>query len=233
MTERTTILAIGAHPDDVEFGCGAAVIKEIQRGNRVKILVLSRGEAGTSGTPEIREQESRAAAKLMGAAIEFLDFGGDCHLEYAGTTAMTLARELRQFRPRIVLAPTLDENQHPDHPKVGRMVRDAARYARYGGLAALKDLPPHAIAALYFYPVTRSAAQPDVIVDVSDVREQWEAAMRCHASQFTTKNYLELQLARAHYLGLSIGVEYAVGLYRNDPMHLDALSDITRSARNF
>src|SRR6202453_1006336 len=72
------LLAIGAHPDDIEFGCAPVLIKEIQKGNQVKLLVLSLGEAGTSGTPQIRERESRDAAAKMGAAIEFLDFGGDC-----------------------------------------------------------------------------------------------------------------------------------------------------------
>ena len=74
------ILAIGPHPDDIEFGCAPILIKEIRRGTRCDMLVLSRGEAGSAGTPEGREQESRKAARLMGASIEFLDFGGDCHL---------------------------------------------------------------------------------------------------------------------------------------------------------
>ena len=69
------ILAIGPHPDDIEFGCAPILIKEVRRGNSVRMLVLSRGEAGSAGTPEGREQESRNAARLMGASIEFLDFG--------------------------------------------------------------------------------------------------------------------------------------------------------------
>ena len=91
------ILAIGPHPDDVEFGCSALLIKEVKKGNQVKILVLSRGEAGTKGTPEIREQESRDAAKIIGAEIEFLDFGGDCHIVNSPENGMTIARQIRGF----------------------------------------------------------------------------------------------------------------------------------------
>ncbi len=71
------ILAIGPHPDDIEFGCSPILIKEARSGNQVRMLMLSRGEAGTAGTPEGREEESRSAARLMGASIDFLDFGGD------------------------------------------------------------------------------------------------------------------------------------------------------------
>ena len=70
-------LAVGAHPDDIEFGCAAALIKEVKRGNEVRLIVLSRGEAGSAGTPEIREAEARDAARKIGASIEFWDFRGD------------------------------------------------------------------------------------------------------------------------------------------------------------
>ena len=66
------ILAVGAHPDDIEFGCAHVLIQEVRKGNNVKLLVLSRGEAGSNGTPEARESEARAAAKLIGADIDFL-----------------------------------------------------------------------------------------------------------------------------------------------------------------
>lgn len=76
------LLAFGAHPDDLEFGIGGLMIKEIEKGNNVKYIVCSLGEAGSAGTPEGRKQESIEAAKISGAEIEFLDFGGDCHIQY-------------------------------------------------------------------------------------------------------------------------------------------------------
>jgi LmbE family N-acetylglucosaminyl deacetylase len=142
------ILAVGAHPDDIEFGCAHVLIKEARKGNRIRMLVLSRGEAGSNGTPESREAESREAAKKIGAAIEFLDFGGDCHMEQTPSNALRIAAEIRKFQPSIVLAPHTAENQHPDHPVVGRLTRDACRLARYGGLGDLKGTPSRRISGL-------------------------------------------------------------------------------------
>ncbi len=230
----TQILAIGAHPDDVEFGCSAILIKEIRKGNRVKLLVLSRGEAGTGGTPELREQESREAARMMGAEIEFLDFGGDCRIEYTVENRFRIAAEIRKLRPAIVLAPNISENQHPDHAAVGKLTRDACRLARYGGLDALKPAPVHKIDNLYFYNITQHiGAIPDIVIDISDVAGVWEAVMRSHGSQTAQKNYIDLQKTGARLLGLTIGVEFAAGLFANDPVRVDHLSDIALSSRNF
>lgn len=228
------ILAVGAHPDDIEFGCAPLLLREAKGGHELKLLVLSRGEAGTAGTPEQREQEARAAAALMGAQVEFLDFRGDCHLEVNPGNTLRLAAEIRRCQPQMVLAPNLAENQHPDHTAAGKLVRDACRLARYGGLADLKTLPPHAISQLYFYDVTQHGVRaPDVVVDVSDVAETWQEVMRCHASQTESKSYVELQLSAARLLGLSIGVEYAAGVYVNDPVRVGRLSDLPLSSRNF
>jgi len=228
------ILAIGAHPDDVEFGCAGVLISEKRQGNSVKILVLSKGEAGTNGTPAEREMESRRAAEIIGAEVEFLDFGGDCHVDYTPANAIRIAGEIRAYRPDIVLAPHLDENQHPDHARVGKLTRDAARLSRFGGLQELRALPVHAIRNLYYYAVTQEfGITPDVIVDISSVKDAWEQAMLCHATQGKTKRYAETRLAVARSLGLLTGVEYALGLYRNDPVFVNCLSDLQGSSRNF
>lgn len=229
------ILAVGPHPDDVEFGCAPLLIQEIQNGNQVGIVVLSKGEAASSGTPEQRAEEARQAARLIGAEIGFLDFGGDCHIRHTPENAMAIAREIRRFRPNIVLAPNpVDENQHPDHVAGGRIVRDAARLARYGGLENLRDLPTHPIDQLYYYSITQSfGAKPDIVIDVSNVKELWQAVMSCHKTQMKTKAYVDLVNARARALGSAIGVHSAVGLWVNDPVRLSSLSSVTLSSRNY
>jgi len=228
------ILAVGPHPDDVEFGCAPVLIQEAQKGNLVKILVLSEGEAATSGTPEERAQEAREAARLIGAEVGFLDLGGDCHLRYSPENSIAIARQIRLDRPSIVLAPHLDENQHPDHASVGRMVRDGARLARYAGLEELRGLAPHSIGHLYFYSITQSfGAEPDIVIDISAVEDLWEAVMRCHRTQMKTKAYLDLVKARARFLGSAIGTSAAVGLWMNDPVRLESISDLTLSSRNY
>lgn len=232
------ILAVGAHPDDIEFGCAHVLIQENRKGNGIKLLVLSRGEAASNGTPESREAEARVAAKLMGAEIDFLDFGGDCHIEQKPENALKLAHEIRKYQPAIVLAPHTNENQHPDHSIVGKLVRDACRLARYGGLDSLKGFSlagtaPHVISALYYYPITKEFGEPDIVIDVSDAVKDWEAAMLAHASQMKSRSYVDLRLSAARNLGLSIGVEYAAGFYVNDPVRVGALSDFTLSSRYF
>lgn len=227
------ILAIGPHPDDIEFGCAPILIKEVRKGNAVKMVVLSRGEAGTAGTPELREQESREAAELMGASIDFLDFGGDCHIEHTPQNAFKIALEIRRFKPALVLAPHPQENQHPDHLAVGKMVRDACRFARYGGLEELKPHPVHKIANLLFYNITQHLQKPEIVIDISDVVVEWEAVMNCHRSQVASKSYIDLQKTGARLLGLSSGVAYAIGLFANDPLHLEAMSDLKLSSRSF
>lgn len=228
------ILVFGPHPDDIEFGCAPVLIKEIERSSRVKMLVLSRGEAGTSGTPEGREQEARAAAKVIGAEIDFLEFGGDCHIEYRPENTIRVAAEIRKERPDIVLAPNPSENQHPDHVAVSHLVRDACRLARYGGLTELRSLPSHQIGSLLFYNITAHLGRvPDIVIDVSDVGAKWEAAMRCHSSQIASKSYLDLQMTAARALGLIIGTDLAIGLFTNDPIRVSDLSAVARSAREF
>jgi bacillithiol biosynthesis deacetylase BshB1 len=237
--ESRRVLAIGAHPDDVEFGCGGILIKEAGRGHAVTVLNLTRGESGTHGSAQERQREAQAAAERMGTALEFLDLGGDARIEDHPRNALEIARAIRRLRPHFLLAPSPEENQHPDHHKAGRLTRDAARLARYGGLKDLEALPPHAIDALFFYDITGTSAGTAlahlarIIVDVSDVFETWRAAMECHASQMKTRDYVELQVAKARVLGAEIGAAYAMAVRANDALRLEALSDLRGSGRRF
>jgi LmbE family N-acetylglucosaminyl deacetylase len=114
------------------------------------------------------------------------------------------------------------------------MVRDACRFARYGGLDALSDLPVHKIDNLYFYTITQHLIRrPDIIIDISEVAAEWEEVMQCHKSQVQFKSYIDLQKTAARLLGISIGTEYAIGVYTNDAMRLHNLSDIQLSSRSF
>jgi len=229
------ILAFGPHPDDIEFSCAPVLIQEVALGHDVQIVVCSCGEASTTGTPAQREAEARAASSVIGAKLEFLNLGGDCCIEYNASNRLAVAAAIRFHRPDVLLAPLTVENQHPDHAAVGRLVRDAARLARYGGVQGLEGLSPHVISHLYYYSITAAfeGGRPDVVIDVTPVREQWQAAIACHASQLRTRAYPELVLARARTLGASIGVEYAVGLWANDPLRLRSLADIPLSSRHF
>lgn len=232
------LLVFGAHPDDVEFGCGAVVAQEARLGRPVHLVICSKGEAGSRGTPEERVIEAEKAAALLGASLEFIQLDGDAHLEIKAAHAIRLAAILRRIRPGIVLAPSLVQNQHPDHWRLGTLVRDASRLARYGGLAELRDQPAHAIAQLFFYAVSPDTEPADIsplLVDVSapEVVAAWTAAMEAHATQVSARGYVELQLSRSRMLGLRAGVAHAMALFPNDPPLFDSLSPISGSARRF
>lgn len=232
------LLAFGAHPDDIEFGCGGVVAVETQAGRPAHLVVCSRGEAATHGTPEQRTREAEAAAACLNATLEWLELDGDAHLELRVAHTLKLAAIIRRRQPAWVVAPSLVPNQHPDHARLGSLVRDAARLARYGGVAELRDLPPHAIAGLFYYAVTPEAEPRDispVLVDVSApaIITAWTAAMRAHASQTGALQYVELQITRARLHGLRSGLEYAVPLFPNDPLVLGTLGQLGVTARRY
>ena len=236
--ELAPLLAFGAHPDDLEFGCGGIIASETRAGRNVHFVICSRGEAGTHGTPRLRTAEAKKAAKILGATIEFIELDGDAHLEIRAAHAIKLAEILRRVRPGIVLAPSVVENQHPDHWRLGKLVRDAARLARYGGLKELRRSPPHAIEQLFFYAVTPEAEPRDissVLIDVSapEIISAWTAAMEAHASQVGARNYIELQITRARLLGTRAGIGHAVALFPNDPLVIESLAQLNRGARRF
>jgi LmbE family N-acetylglucosaminyl deacetylase len=237
-TETAPLLAFGAHPDDIEFGCGGVVARETRAGRKAHFVICSRGESATHGKPEQRVAEAEKSATLLGATVEFIELDGDAHLELRAAHAIKLAGILRRVKPGIVLAPTLVENQHPDHARLGRLARDAARLARYGGLPELREQPAHSIEQLFFYAVAPEAEPSDitpVLIDIStpEILVAWTAAMEAHPSQTSNRKYVELQLARVRLRGLSAGVEHAMALFPNDPLLFDSLRSTGRGSRRF
>jgi len=236
--ETPPLLVFGAHPDDIEFGCGGVIARETSTGRKAHSVVCSRGETGTHGKPEQRVAESKAAAELLGATIEFIELDGDAHLEIRVPHAIKLAAIIRRLRPSTVLAPSCIENQHPDHARLGQLVRDAARLARYGGFKELLEQQAHAIEQLFFYAVTPDGEPGDVtpiLIDVSSpqIISAWTAAMNAHASQTSAIKYVELQLTRARLLGARAGVEYATALFPNEPLLFESLAQAGKGARRF
>lgn len=172
------VLAIGAHPDDVELGCGATVAKLARAGRRVGILHLTRGEAGTRGTAEERRREAEQAAGILGAAhLEIFDFG-DGALRTGVAEEEALVELLRRLRPELVLAPT-PEDRHPDHGRAHRLVRDACFYA---GLARRGGGRPHRPAALFAY-MQHDHFVPAFVVDVTESWALKMAALDAYGSQ--------------------------------------------------
>jgi bacillithiol biosynthesis deacetylase BshB1 len=229
------ILVFGAHPDDAEFGMGASIVKFVRGGASVAVSVLTRGEAGTFGTPGQREKEMRAAAAKAGCELEVLSFH-DCRIFDSYETRVRLAEVIRKFRPRIVFAPYhtnpashKDGAAHPDHTATGTIARSACRYARFAGLKELAGEPWNTEHLLY-YMVPRSV-RPNLVNDVTANMDEWESIARCHESQMSLRDgkVLEgLRRFRESY-GTLIGVAYAEAFCVEEPIVFDLAHFMTTS----
>lgn len=222
------ILAIGAHPDDTEFGCGGIIASQAARGHSIVIVDLTHGEKGTNGTPEERRAEGLAAAAVVGAKRVVLDFP-DCQVMDTYEGRLKLVRVIREFKPRLVLAPNYEGWQtHPDHTACGAMARFACRYSRFANI--LPELPIHRPAGILHY-IPRMDKHPTFIIDVSDHIETWKKMMEAHASQLRTFPYSDWVLKHAASLGTLIGRPYAQGLYAGNPVVVDDLLGVAASTR--
>ncbi|HXT51112.1 MAG TPA: bacillithiol biosynthesis deacetylase BshB1 [Thermoanaerobaculia bacterium] len=178
MSEPLDVLAIGAHPDDAELGCGGTLALLAQAGKRVGLLHLTTGEAGSRGTAEGRRREAENAAAALGAvALAFLDCG-DGGLRNGTVEEDALIAELRRLRPELVLGPT-PADRHPDHGRAHRLVADACFYA---GLARRGAGKPHRPAAVFSY-MQHDPFAPSFIVDVSTAWEAKQRALDAYESQ--------------------------------------------------
>jgi LmbE family N-acetylglucosaminyl deacetylase len=234
---KLRILGVGAHPDDLEFGCGGVLLAEAARGSEISLCICSRGEAGSNGAPNERDAEARSAAQILGAKIDFLEMGGDAHLEICAVNNIAMARQIRTARPDVLLSPVASPDQHPDHIVVSHLCRNAVRLARYGGLAELRDLSPHRIRRHLEYAITPSAEsgqeQRTIRVDISEYFSRWVELMGCHQTQLRTRRYIELQTARARLLGLESGIEYAQALYATDAFLIKNFAELPPSVHLF
>jgi bacillithiol biosynthesis deacetylase BshB1 len=191
MTDALDALAVGAHPDDVELGCGGTVALLAAQGHRVGILHLTSGEAGTRGSARRRRAEAGVAAAALGCAeLVFLDCG-DGALRTGMAEEEALVAELRRLRPRLVLGPT-PRDRHPDHGRAHALVEAACFYAGLSsrGLASHgtgsygpgAGPPPHRPAAVFSY-MQHDPFEPAFIVDVTAAWEAKNRALDAYASQ--------------------------------------------------
>lgn len=221
---KLDILAIGAHPDDIELGCGATIAKEISLGKKVGVLDLTRGELGTRGSAEIRDQEAAKSAKILGLTIrENLAFA-DGFFTNDKEHQLKIIEIIRKYQPNIILCNAI-EDRHIDHSKGSELVSNAAFLS---GLRKIKTTlnekkqthwrPKH----VYHY-IQWNNIKPDFVVDVSDFINVKLNAVKAYSSQFynpdsdepispiTSKNFLDSITYRAQDLGRLIHVEYAEG----------------------
>ena len=225
---KLDILAIGAHPDDIELGCSGTIITETRNGKKVGIVDLTEGELGTRGSVEARYKEAAEAAKIMGVLVRENLQLPDGFFENNPASQMKLIRVIRKYQPEIILA-NAPEDRHPDHGRASRLILDASFLA---GLRKVNTeesgKQQEAWRPKYvFHYIQDRYLEPNFVVDITDVFEERMRAIAAYATQFYTENYvvdddmpqsyistpvfLESIIARARMMGKRIGVKFGEG----------------------
>jgi N-acetylglucosamine malate deacetylase 1 len=226
------VLAVGAHPDDVELGIGGLLHKLSQQGHRIVLLDLTRGEMGTRGTPELRMQEAAKAAEVLGVAERAqagLPDGGVANTQEQQRRVIPF---LRQFRPKVLLFPN-EPDRHPDHAAAHALLRDANYFA---GLAKIDtQQEPYRCPRSYCYHPYTEETMPSVVIDIGAHFEAKMKALQAYASQFynpefeggdtkiASKEFWGSIQTRAAYWGSRIQADYAEALYADGPIAVDTL----------
>jgi bacillithiol biosynthesis deacetylase BshB1 len=233
---KLDILAIGAHPDDVELGCGATLAKEIHQGKRVGILDLTRGELGTRGSAEIRDKEAAKAATILGVAVRLnLEFADGFFVNNTASQ-LEIIKVIRKYQPTIVLCNAIDD-RHIDHGKGSKLASDACFLS---GLAKIETIfegnnqKAWRPKQVYHY-IQWKNLEPDVVVDVTGFLEQKLKAVFAYESQFhnsdsdepdtpiSSTNFKESITYRAQDMGRLIGVAHGEGFTAERYVAVDSL----------
>jgi N-acetylglucosamine malate deacetylase 1 len=177
------VLAVFAHPDDAELLCGGALARSVDRGERVGILDLTRGELGSRGSPELRAREAEAASRVLGVHVRRNVGLPDGRVDDSHPARRAVAAALRQLRPRVVVTHWL-EGRHPDHRAAARLVTAAAFLAGLRNLDAPGE-PFRPVRMVHAIAFREDAPPPSFVVDVTDTVDRKLAALACFESQFS------------------------------------------------
>ena len=196
MIQTMTILAIGAHPDDIEYGCAGTLIKYAERGHHIYLMVLTSGQEG--GSSEIRKQEQENAAELM--SVQKIFWGGyhDTQLPLNKELIEKIEEVLGEVNPDLILV-NYGDDTHQDHRILTQATMSATRYVRN---------------VLFFEVPTTQNFNPQVYVDISDTLERKSQVLNAHASQVMKTNIedmyiIELAQANATFRGIQGRVKFA------------------------
>jgi bacillithiol biosynthesis deacetylase BshB1 len=234
---KLDLLAIAPHPDDVELTCGGTLIKMAQKGYKVGVLDLTRGEMGTRGTPEIRRHEAAAAARVMGLAVRGNLGLPDAGLEVNEEYKLAVARKIREWQPRTVIVPYW-EGRHPDHYTASRLSYEGCF------LAGLKKLPiegePFRPFKMLYAAAYDESVQPNLAVDITAQYNRRRRAILAYKSQFQparkdrkSKVFIPLDALEermsvmAQHYGRMIDVKYAEGFVVREITQIEDVVTLT------
>jgi len=236
---KLDILAFGAHPDDVELGCSGTIAKEVSLGKTVGIIDLTRGELGTRGSVEIRDNESRLAAKILGVSVRENLNMRDGFFVNDEAHQLEIIKQIRKYRPEIVICNAI-EDRHIDHAKGSKLVSDSCFLS---GLIKIETKLEGQFQEAWrpkmvYHYIQWKNIEPDFVVDISDFIKQKTESILAYSSQFysensnepitpiATKNFLESINYRSQDFGRLVGVEYAEGFTTERYLAVNSLSDL-------
>ena len=231
---KIDILVFGAHPDDVELGCGGTVIKLISQGKKVAIIDLTKGELGTRGTPQTRKEECKNATKILGVETrENMDFK-DGFFENDEKHKLALIKKIREYCPEIVIT-NAPSDRHPDHSRASQIVLDACFLSGLEKIETKQKIwRPKAI---YHY-IQFNNLKPDLVVDISLQMDKKLEAVTAYKTQFydaesnetetiiSKKGFLKSVKYRAQDLGRLSNCEHAEGFIAHQMLKIDSFFDL-------
>ena len=236
---KVDILAIAAHPDDIELSCSGTIMKQIELGKTVAIVDLTKGELGTRGSAKLRMKESLEASKVMGIhARENLGLA-DGFFTGCEDEIKLLATMIRKYQPEIVLANAMND-RHPDHGRAGKFISDACFYSGLRKIETSIDGQTQEAwrpKAIYHY-IQDYFHQPDFVVDITPYIERKMDTIKAFGSQFYDPNSKEPQSpisgegffdfikGRAMQYGRLINSQFGEGFTVERPIAVNDLSDI-------
>ena len=236
---KLDILAFGAHPDDVELGAAGTIAKEISLGKKVGIIDLTRGELGSRGSAEIRDEEAKNGAEILGVAVrENLRFS-DGFFVNDEKHQIEIIKLIRKYKPEIVLCNAIDD-RHIDHGKGSKLVSDACFLS---GLVKIEtsfdgEKQDHWRPKQVYHYIQWKNIEPDFVVDITGFMDKKLDSVLAYSSQFydpnskepttpiTSKNFLDSIKYRAEDLGRLVGVDFAEGFTVERYLAVNSLSDL-------
>lgn len=237
---QVDVLAVFAHPDDLELTVGGTMLRMKSLGYRTGGLDVTRGEMGTRGTVEGRAKEAEDAAKILKLDVRENLGLADGHVFVDDPSRTAMVKAFRRLKPKVILTHQLDD-PHPDHDHIAKLVREAAR------LASMRNYDPDSGADVIQVPkvahnIFSRRVEPSFVVDISEFLVDKMAAIRAHASQFhnpnstepetrlTNKLFLDELENRSRYFGSLIGVEAGEPFYVREALNItDPIDLLTRS----
>ncbi len=226
---KVDVLAFGAHPDDVELGCGGTLYKLKKLGYRTAIVDLTEGELSSRGSVPERYRESARAAEILQADIRRNLKIPDGNITVDWPNREKIIRQVRELKPALVFAPYPDD-RHPDHIHTGRLVTEGCFYS--GLKKILPEIPHHRPFRVIYY-MAKYEFEPAFVVDITEEFEMKQKALRAYQSQFYNPDWPEEQTFvssrwfmdavefRARHFGWMAGVKYGEPFWIREPLVLD------------